>query len=91
MARQSEQERGDWTHEWPEDGEQCPECSHGMIEVQSFGHPDAPGYEVHAFCVGLNGTKLEDASEDEEGDCGCGWSGIYHPNRHNEPSTGKTD
>jgi hypothetical protein len=75
--RESEQEKAGWNNPWPEDGEQCPECGHGLIEVQEFGQ--GAGLEVWASCVGLIGCTQEDAEEDEEG-AGCGWSGRYFPN-----------
>ena len=74
----TEQEKADWENPWPEDGEQCPDCGHGQIEVQEFGQ--GAKKEIHAWCVGLNGTKLEDADEGDEEGCGCGWCGTYHPN-----------
>ena len=63
----TEQEKADWENEWPEDGEQCPDCGYGQIEVQEFGQ--GAGKEIQAWCVGLNGTKLEDADEDDEEGC----------------------
>ncbi len=79
---ETEQERGGWEKSWPQDGEQCPDCHHGLLEVQEFGQ--GRGLEIQAWCAGLNGTKLEDADEDDEEGCGCGWSGSYHPNKENE-------
>ena len=79
----TEQEKAGWALPYPTDGDQCPECHHGVIEVQEFG--DGGGKEAHAWCTGLNGTKLEDADEDDEEGAGCGWSGIYYPNQ-NEPT-----
>lgn len=75
----TEQEKADWENPWPEDGEQCPECHHGILEVQQFGQ--GAGLAVHAWCGGLNGTKLEDADDDDAEGAGCGWDGVYHPNK----------
>lgn len=63
----------------PEDGDQCPECRHGQLEVQDFGA--GAGKEVYAWCVGLNGVRQEDADEEEEEQAGCGWSEVYTPNK----------
>ena len=48
-----------------EEGSQCPECIHGLVEVAEFGQ--GATREVHAWCGGLNGDK----------DDGCGWEEIY--------------
>ena len=64
----------DWENEIPEDGEPCPECNGGTLETQRFGK------ETWAWCVGLNGVKLEDADETDEEGAGCGWEHIFKPN-----------
>lgn len=70
----TEQERGDWEFPWPSDGEACPQCG-CQIETQEFSTTN--GVDLMAWCVGLNGTKQEDADEGEDG-CGCGWCGQYY-------------
>lgn len=71
----TEQEKADCANPWPEDSEQCPDYSHGQIETTSFGQ--GSNLEIHAWCVGLNSTSMEDADEDDADQSGCGWCGIY--------------
>lgn len=76
----SEQEKADWEFTYPQDSECCPECPHGQVETQEFGQGLAK--EIWAWCVGLNGNRCpDDEDEAEEGD-GCGWSGVYYPNKN---------
>lgn len=82
MKQTTEQDKAEWEHPWPSDGEQCPECGHGIIETQEFGHTKS--FVVVAYCTGLNGVKLEDADERDEDGCGCGWEGSYKPNGEEE-------
>lgn len=81
MKSETEQERAGWENPYPLDGEQCPECRHGLIETQEFGRGKSE--EIVAWCAGLNGIKREDADESEWYNCGCGWEGLYYPNETN--------
>lgn len=74
----TDQERGDWAKHWPEDGDTCPDCR-GQVETQEFGV--AGQADVVAWCVGINGTRQEDADESDEDGCGCGWEGTFKQNR----------
>lgn len=79
----TEQDKAGWERPWPQDGEHCPECGHGLLEVQEFG--SGPVRDVWAFCGGLNGCSREDADEDNEEEmrmCGCGWTGRYQTEGH---------
>ena len=73
----TEQKKGGWENPWPQDGDQCPECEHGQIETQQFGQ--GAMLEILAWCIGVNGTKQEDADDSDEDGCGCGWEDTYYP------------
>jgi hypothetical protein len=83
-TRLTEQERGDWANHYPEDGEPCPDCHHGILEVQSFGAFHCR--EIHANCCGINGVTLDDSDDEDEEGAGCGWSGIYKIDESREES-----
>lgn len=59
----SYQEQAGWENPIPQDGEQCPKCHHGILDVQKFGP------ETWVKCFGLEGDE----------DSGCGFEHIFNP------------